>query len=209
MNKTVLIVALILVAVGGLLLFTFSMNTAKTVPNTANDDTASTSQEVANYNAIVNAQNQQNTANQNPPTTAPLPNRVVLAEAVAGNFATAANVALTKPGYVVIYKINSNGDSSVLGHSDLLTAGTHSDVKIQLDNPVAFKESVVAVLHEDDGDEKFEYPDADMYLVNAGDLLVSDIDVVDVKSADAESKVLEAQTETYLKNNFKLGSTTN
>jgi hypothetical protein len=208
-NKTILIVIAAVVVLGAILFFAFgntSNDVALNVPGTV-DDTASTSQEIAAYNAAQQAVQNQNAQDQN--TGSAATNRVVLAETLTGNFATIAQANLTKPGYVVIYRVNSNGESAVLGHSDLLKAGAHSNLSIQLDSPVAVRQAVVAVLHEDDGDSKFEYPDSDGYLVNAGSMLASDIDVVDVTSAEAESKVLEAQTAAFLENNFKTGTSSN
>jgi flagellar basal body-associated protein FliL len=207
-NKTILIVVAAVVVLGAIFFFAFGNNAddvALNVPGTVTN-TASTSQEVAAYNAQQAAQNQDD---QNPDTQTAATNRVVLAETLTGNFATVAQANLTKPGYVVIYRVNSNGDSSVLGHSDLLTAGAHTNISIQLDTPVAVRQAVVSVLHEDDGDSKFEYPESDGYLVNAGSMLASDIDVVDVTSAAEESKVLEAQVKAFLENNFKTGTSSN
>lgn len=207
-NRTILLVIAVVVVLGAILFFAFgntNNDLSVNVPGTV-DDTASTSEEIAQFNAQQAAQNQ-NTQNQN--TGSAATNRVVLAETLTGNFATVAQATLTKPGYVVIYKINSNGDSAILGHSDLLKVGAHTNISIQLDSPVAVRQAVVAVLHEDDGDSKFEYPESDGYLVNAGSLLASDIDVVDVKYADDESKVLEAQTAAFIENNFKTGTSSN
>lgn len=199
MNKTILIAVAAVAVIGAILFFAFSdSNVAPMNTNTA-DNNASTTAEVNEFNA------QQNAQNQNEQTTVTTPsNRVVLAETVTGNFVTVTQASLTKSGYVVLYRVNSNGDSSVIGHSNLLDAGAHANLNIQLDDPIGKQQAVVAVLHEDDGDEKFEYPDADGYLVSSGNMLANDIDVVDVKAGEAESKVLEAKIATYLENNFQV-----
>lgn len=208
-NKSILIVLIAVVILGAILFFAFgnSDDGAVNMPNTITDN-ASTSQQVADYTAQQNAQNQ-NTTNTNTTTNTTPVNSVVLAETPAGNFATVAQAYLTRSGYVVFHLVNSNGDSSIIGKTDLLAAGSHANVKVQLDTPLAYKQAVVAVLHEDDGDGKFEYPESDGYLVNANGFFVSDIDVVDVSRSDAESKVLEAQVATFMENNFDTNDTSN
>jgi len=135
-------------------------------------------------------------------TLAPTSNAVVLGEINNGNNVTVPFARLLEDGYVVLYRINSKGDVSLMGKSELLKAGTHTDIKIRLANMAVERQAIVAVLHEDDGDGKFEYPGADNYLLN-GALLSSDIDVVGIERSDRESKVLETQVEAFLKTNFK------
>jgi len=200
MNNNVLVAVLAVVIVGAILFFAFggSNDAVLNTTNTGNTPTTTQSQNT-NTNTTNNT-----TGNTNTNT---LPNRVTLAETESGNTVTVASAALTKSGYIVIYKVNSNGESSVVGQSDLLKAGAHSDVKVQVNAPLAEKQAVVAVLHEDDGDEKFEYPDADLYLENSGGLIVSDIDVVGVDGASDENKVLQAQVEKFLKDYVRATTT--
>lgn len=141
-----------------------------------------------------------------PTTVTTAQNSVDLAENETGNFADISQATLTKSGYVVLYKTNSNGESAIIGHSDLLTAGTHSNLRIQI-TPIAYKQAIVAVLHQDDGDGKFEFPGADKYLVNSDATIVSDIDVVDVTGDAKEDAVLKSQVNTYLENHFNSSST--
>lgn len=122
---------------------------------------------------------------------------VVLAENETGNFANIASVTLSDPGFVAIYKVNSNGDTSLLGNTDLLSAGTHSDISVQLGTVVAKEETIVAVLHADDGDGEFTFPESDFYLGNETSAVVSDVDVVDVDYVD-EAETLQAQVEAYI-----------
>ncbi len=154
----------------------------------------------------MNDQGNQNNTNTNTNTgtnnTTPA-NSVVLSPAETGNFARVQSATLLAPGYVVIYRVNSNSDTSVLGSSELLEAGTYSDLSIQLDSPIVREQTVVAVLHEDDGDGEFEFPGSDTYLGNSNQAVVSDVDVVDVKAED-EDEVLQEQVELFLENNAEM-----
>jgi hypothetical protein len=136
-----------------------------------------------------------------PRATVPATNSVVLGEVEGGNTISVPRATLLQPGYIVIYRINSNGETSLAGKSGLLEAGTHTNIDIQLAATAIYRQALVAVLHGDDGDGKFEYPGADLYLLNGG-LLANDIDVVDIKRSDRESKVLETQVEAFLETNF-------
>lgn len=129
-------------------------------------------------------------------------NSVLLGEVPEGNIITVAEATLVKPGFVALYRINSNGDSALVGNSDLLSAGAHHMISIQLRNLAVKRQAMVAVLHEDDGDGKFEFPESDPYLKN-GPLLSNDIDVVGVSRTDREARILETQVEAYLETNFK------
>lgn len=147
----------------------------------------------------MNDQENQNNGNTN---TAPA-NSVVLSPAETGNFARVQSATLSAPGYIVIYRVNSNSETSILGNSDLLAAGTYSDINIQLDSPIAREQTIVAVLHADDGDGEFEFPGSDIYLGNSNQAVVSDVDVVDVKAED-EDQVLQEQVELFLKKNAEM-----
>lgn len=128
-------------------------------------------------------------------------NRVVLAESETGNFATVGSVTLTQPGFVAIYKVNSNGATTLIGNTDLLTAGTHGNIQVQLDTVIAEEETIVATLHADDGDGDFEYPGPDLHLGNDTSAFVSDVDVVDVPLED-ENAELQEQVELYIEQNM-------
>lgn len=195
-NKKILIGVVVLVVLAGLLYVVFANKDDATQNGIANDD--------ASQNTLTSGTDTQDeTVDVSNTTTIVAPqNTVSLGEVEPGMIVTVAQAKLTKPGYVVLYRINSNGEGSVAGNSDLLASGTHSNIAIQLESTAVDRQAIVAVLHEDDGDGEFEYPDADAYLVNDNDQLVNDIDVVGVSRADRESQVLEAQVATYIENNF-------
>jgi hypothetical protein len=132
------------------------------------------------------------TATQGTETT----NSVTLAENETGNFAVIATAQLSEPGYVAIYKANSNGQTSYLGSTALLEAGVHTNVSVQLATIVAREETIVAVLHSDNGDGEFE-AGSDAYMGTAAAPVVTDVDVVDI-DFDDEAESLQEQVEAYI-----------
>lgn len=133
----------------------------------------------------------------------PLPtplNSVLLTETDSGNFVTIAYANLTQPGFIAIYKVNSNSETLPIGHTDLLQPTIISNLKLELDTVIAEKQTIVAVLHQDDGDGVFEFPESDSYLKN-GNFIVSDVDVVEIR-AEREEKNLKDQIDKHLEANF-------
>lgn len=126
----------------------------------------------------------------------PRSNAVVLFETKSQSILTLATVRLTKAGFVAIYRTNSNERTELIGHSDLLQPGSYTNVLVQLTSPVARKQVVTAVLHEDDGDGKFEFPVSDFYLKN-GTRLAYDEDVVDVPIVE-EAGLINGTVEAHL-----------
>jgi len=181
MNSKIVFVLLILVVGIGVYFFTRTPDAIVTGVNNGNGTGTST--------------------NQNSTTTGlggvSSANAITLAQNNTGNFALVSNAKLSKPGYVVIHRVNSNSDSEIIGNSDLLSASTHTNINIQLDKPVAKGQTLVAVLHEDDGDGRFEFPTADFYLGDKTMRVVSDADIVDVEQVD-EPALLKNQVELFL-----------
>lgn len=205
MNKSLLIGIVVLLVLGGILYIAFSGN-SPLLPEGITKHTATTTSSVAQQNSTTTgAQNTQTSTGGAAQSSAPTPNSVTLSENKGGNIITVASARLSQPGYVVLYKINSNGGSSMVGHSDLLSTGTHSNIAIQLDSVAASRQAIVAVLDKDNGNGSFDAGE-DLYLLNPGSLLVSDIDVVDVARADREGQVLASQVQAYLDENFTASS---
>lgn len=201
MNKTAIIGIVGVVIVGIVLYMIFAVGEDDMLVDNTNSDANIEQSADGNTNNTGNTSNSQNSGTNNNGGDIPnTPNTVVITETETGNFVTVASTRLAQDGYIVAYQVDSNGESEVVGHSDLLQAGTHTNVQLQLDTVLAEQQAVVVVLHEDDGDGVFEYPDSDQYLLNPGMIIVSDIDVVDVSSEDAESRALEAQVEAVLEN---------
>lgn len=190
MNKSIIvIVALILL---GIMVFLISSN---------NDE--------ANENSDAETSETDTTNNESTSDTNPIEadggdgtgasasvNTVALKPTETGNFVS-VDATLIEPGFVVIYRVNSNSETKIIGSSDLLLPSTNNDLEIQLDSPIAKEQTVVAVLHKDNGDGKF---DSDMYLGNSNQTIVTDVDVVDTPKNE-EGTLLKEQVEVFLQNN--------
>jgi Na+-transporting methylmalonyl-CoA/oxaloacetate decarboxylase gamma subunit len=187
MNKTLTIVVVALVVLAVLVYF---MSGEDDAVNQAADETSEMTQEESTQaDAAVSA--------EETPTNATPANSVQLAAAETGMKATVDSATLSQPGYVVVYRVNSQNDTEVIGSSDLLAAGDYSDITIQLDSGIAKDQTIVAVLHADDGDGEFEFPGSDGYLNDADQSIYSDVDIVDVDVAD-ESEELSENVEAFL-----------
>ncbi len=138
--------------------------------------------------------------------SAPQSNAIVLPQLESSSIVTVATARLAKPGYIVIYRTDSQERTQLIGYSELLAPGYYTNVQVQVTSGVVKKQVVTAVLHEDDGDEKFEFPTSDFYLKN-GSRLVYDEDVVDVPVVDEAGLInssidarLQDAKSTYLPN---------
>lgn len=86
------------------------------------------------------------------------------AQVVSQNEIVVSNVNVEADSWVVVRKVNEDGTfSDIIGISEVLEEGSHSDITIELDNTDATDvtledgDSLVVMLHEDDGDGVFEY----------------------------------------------------
>ncbi len=199
-NKFIAIVVLVIVVAGaGYYLVTRekASDTTNTVANSNQEGDTQNTQNTQNTGSTSTNESAENTFRTN--------NSVVLAENKTGNFALVQSARLSKPGFVVIHRVNSNSDSEILGHSAFLAAGIHANLNIQLSSVASKEQTLVAALHEDDGDGKFEFPDSDFYLGDSTTRVVMDVDVVDVLP-QKEAEILDSQVNLFLKNAF--GTTT-
>jgi uncharacterized protein YxeA len=127
-------------------------------------------------------------------------NQLVLAENETSNSATIAYAQLTQPGYVALFRMNSQSDVSFVGSTDLLEAGEYTNVRVQLSSIAVEGQNLAAVLYADNGDGEFTYTDGgDTYLTN-GTTFVSDVDVIGVDPED-EAEELSDHIDTYLEAN--------
>lgn len=109
-----------------------------------------------------------------------------------GGAVTVERATLPVGGYVVAHA----ADGSVLGHSEYLEAGSHEDVTVGLDEPLAGDAELVAMPHADDGDREYDFPDADRpYLTAAGDPVVDSARVT-VEAAETTAAETAAETAT-------------
>lgn len=126
-------------------------------------------------------------------------NQLVLAENEGGNIVTIAYAQLTEPGYVALFRMNSQSDVALIGSSDLLQPGEYTNLTIQLSSVAVEGQNIAGVLYSDDGDEEFTYTEGDVYLTN-GTTFVSDVDVIGVDPED-EAEELSRQIDNYLEAN--------
>ncbi len=190
MNKTPLIVLAAIIILGGLW-FVATRDDASTLTGTDSTPLGQTP------------------GSTNTPTSAtPGASAVVLGETTAGSRVTIQSAYLAQPGYIVVYRSTTDGDTKIVGHSALLETGQYTNLAITLDSAVAADQTVTAVLHKDDGDGKFEVPGADAFMSSGNARVISDVDVVGSPKSD-EPPLLESQVETYIEDALEASTTTN
>lgn len=94
-----------------------------------------------------------------------------------GVFVTLPSVTLTQPGFVVLHAANDDGSLRglpVLGASEALPAGTSDDVMVRIepDQAPLVGDDVFAMVHVDDGDGAYRFPQSDAPFAQDGDVLV-------------------------------------
>lgn len=80
-----------------------------------------------------------------------------------------SEVVLTKPGFVLIQKVNADGGfGAIIGNSLILSASTHRNVQFMLYKGSELKtgDQVVASLRYDDGDGTYGSADVDLVVKN-------------------------------------------
>ncbi len=103
------------------------------------------------------------------PTTTETPaasvvNRIIMSDQYPGNVVYLSSVQLAKPGWVVIHKDAAGKPGAIIG-SVYLPAGTNPG-KVTLTSPMVDGQLYYAMLHNDDGDMKFDAT-KDMPLMDA------------------------------------------
>ena len=103
-----------------------------------------------------------------PTTTAPTgpamsPAEVVFdAQSSDGTSIVVASVTLPSPGFIAVHSNADGGPGPVIGHSELLPAGTSTEVVVTLDEPLAATDLLFPMAHIDvngDGEYDFMPPD--------------------------------------------------
>lgn len=85
----------------------------------------------------------------------PSNDKIIVATQLAGNWVTVDNIALSKPGFVVIHEANAQGNpGKIIGSSNWLSAGSKQDLEIKA--TLASGKQYFAMLHYDNGDKKFD-----------------------------------------------------
>ena len=73
-----------------------------------------------------------------------------------GTSIVVASVTLPSPGFIAVHGNDDGGPGPVIGHSELLPAGTSTDVVVTLDEPLAATDLLFPMAHID-VDENGEY----------------------------------------------------
>jgi len=193
MNKTLTIVIGVLVVIAAVAYF---MAGSDSYTDDRSDDITQMDQSDTQGEADANVTTDTDADAANTAPAAPR-SAVTLAPTETGMSVVVDSARLTQPGYIVIYRVNSQNDTKVIGNTDLLAADMYADVTVSLDSPIAKGQTIVAVLHADDGDGEFEFPGSDGYLNDASQSVYSDVDIVDVKAED-ESAELKMNVEEFL-----------
>jgi len=88
--------------------------------------------------------------------SSPVASMTVTGPAVSGDQITVESASLSEGGFLVVHRYEESG--RVVGTSEYLSAGTHRDVRIQLDGPPPSGQPLVLVAHQDTNEnERFDY----------------------------------------------------
>lgn len=86
-------------------------------------------------------------------------NAIYVAEQAPGQNIVVSVVHLGSPGFVVIHEDASGAPGKILGASGLLPAGETKNLSVALSRAATNNETVYAMLHFDNGDDKFNTAD--------------------------------------------------
>lgn len=105
---------------------------------------------------VPNDRDEQNEINTDATTnTTPSTDKIVVSAQLPGSDITVDNISLSKPGFVVVYELDSAGRlGKVVGTSNYLTAGNKQDLEVKA--TVVANRKYSAVLYVDNGDKKFD-----------------------------------------------------
>lgn len=100
------------------------------------------------------------TVDEGPPTS---PSEVVFEDQTSdGSTIVVASVTLPAQGFIAVHGNADGGPGPVVGHSDLLPAGTSTDVMVTLDEPLTSTDLLFPMAHidmDEDGVYEFFPPD--------------------------------------------------
>jgi len=107
-----------------------------------------------------------------------------------GSTVTVASASLSEGGFIAIHQGSASGD--VIGSSSYLEPGESTNVEIELDQPISSSQTLVAMPHLDDnGNEQYDFPNADAPYTNA-----SGSPVVDSAEVTIATETTTEPTET-------------
>lgn len=91
-----------------------------------------------------------------------------------GRSITVAQVGLDGTGYVAAYRSTNGAPGTLLGVSELLSAGRHENVTVTLSGPLRETTEVFLILHQEkSGNTTLDYPGADVPIEEDGRILTA------------------------------------
>lgn len=84
------------------------------------------------------------------------PNSIYVADQKPGSSLTVFQVQLEAPGFVAIHKDMNGAFGPIIGSTSLVQAGTTTQMAVSLNEPIRNGQKLYAMIHQDDGDGKFD-----------------------------------------------------
>lgn len=141
------------------------------------------------------------------PTPVALINSVSASGQPAGQTVTIASVTLKENGFIAIHEDAEGKPGKVIGNSTLLQAGSYSNVTVNLTRVSKDDETLHPMLHSDDGDGTYGFPDEDFPIKDEqGNIVITKFIVGGTPQATPVSQ--SEVTITYNGSNFSLTSAT-
>lgn len=92
-------------------------------------------------------------------------NSVNVTNQSATGSATITSASFDQGGFIVIHASTQDGaPGEVIGYSEYLAPGSYDEVEITLTKPAKAGDTLFAMLHGDDGDATYGFPDEDLPL---------------------------------------------
>lgn len=96
----------------------------------------------------------------------------------AADSVTVDGAYLPEGGFVVLHEQAADGSfGAVIGNSEYLPAGIHTDVTVEITGGISGDTTVGAMLHTDDGDETYEFPASDAPYLKDGATVIDYADI--------------------------------
>lgn len=128
-------------------------------------------------------------------------NSLSVSDQPSGMSVAIESVDLKENGYVVIHEDEAGKAAKVIGNSKLLEAGSYSNLEVSLTRESKDDEVLYAMLHSDDGDGSYGFPDEDFPLKDEQDNVVLKKFIIG-KSEEAAKPSTAEVTITYTDDGF-------
>lgn len=99
------------------------------------------------------------------------PNAVYVSDQPSGGSVVVTQSVFENGGYIVVHEDASGAPGAIVGNSEYLKSGGHSDVKISVSRSVENGERLYAMLHTDNGDQEFD-PQEDEPITDENDNVI-------------------------------------